>query len=298
LDIPFKTFDFSDQYKKEVVDYMISEYKAGRTPNPDIMCNRHVKFGSFLKQAIEDGVDHIATGHYAQNISRKDGTFSMTESKDKNKDQTYFLWTLNQDDLKHVLFPIGHLEKSEVRKLAEKYNLPVFDKKDSQGVCFIGHLDMKGFLKEYIHPVKGDVLDQSGTVVGEHDGCILYTIGERHGFRIFNATPDSQPHYIVSKNIDKNTITVSTEEIFLKEMNEILPKEAEVIDISWVGEKPMDGAEIGVRIRYRQEQQMCKIEHQGDMIRVKFDKPQKGLASGQSAVFYDGEVCLGGGILR
>ncbi len=212
LDIPFKTFDFSEKYKKEVVDYMISEYKAGRTPNPDVMCNRYVKFGSFLEQAIADGVDYVATGHYAQNIyDDKKGVYEMLEGADSNKDQSYFLWTLTQVDLEHALFPVGGFQKDEVRKLAEKYKLPVFDKKDSQGVCFIGHLDMKEFLKEHISVKKGDVLDTDGNVIGEHDGVELYTEGERHGFKVFVKRTDNEPYYIVKKDLNSNTLTVQAE---------------------------------------------------------------------------------------
>lgn len=298
LDIPFKTFDFSAEYKREVVDYMIDEYKSGRTPNPDIMCNRHVKFGSFLKQALADGVDYVATGHYAQNIRQADGTYRLVESKDENKDQTYFLWTLNQADLEHVLFPIGHLEKPEVRKLAEDFGLPVFDKKDSQGVCFIGHLDMKAFLKEHIHPEKGQVLNQEGEPVGEHDGAVLYTVGERHGFRLFNTTSDSQPHYVIGKDAGKNTITVAPEDLFKKDIEKFVPKVVKAHKLNWVSEAPADGAKIGVRIRYRQELQACTISHKDGSVTISFDKPQKGMASGQSAVFYDGKTCLGGGILQ
>lgn len=288
LDIPFLTFDFSDQYKKEVVDYMISEYKAGRTPNPDVMCNRHVKFGSFLKEALKNKIDFVATGHYAQ---IEDG--KLKEGIDMNKDQSYFLWTLTKEDLSHVLFPIGHLEKSEVRKIAEKNDLPVFDKKDSQGVCFIGHLDMKEFLKEHIETKKGDVIDIEGKIIGEHDGAVLYTVGERHGFTVFNTDTVSGRHFVVSKDIQKNTLTVADEEAFKEKLEEYAPKEARLSNTMW-NEVPKDGKKYGVRIRYRQEKQHCVINGE----RIIFDKPQKGMAEGQSAVVYDGEICIGGGILE
>lgn len=316
LDIPFLTLDFSEQYKREVVDYMISEYSLGRTPNPDVMCNRHVKFGSFLKYALAQGVDYVATGHYAQNVLGLNKTenpnglpvnfFEMKEGVDANKDQSYFLWTLNQDDLKHVLFPIGHLKKPEVRKIAEKAGLPVFDKKDSQGVCFIGHLDMKEFLKEYIETHSGDVLDIDGKVIGKHDGAVLYTIGERHGFTSNTKTTENQPHFIISKDIEKNTITVAPKSYFEANATHtntsaiLSPNKARLSNISF--SQDFDkylNKKISARIRYRQEKQSCLLKRDsksGDV--VEFDTPQKGMAEGQSVVFYDGNTCLGGGILN
>ncbi len=298
LDIPFLTFDFSEQYKREVVDYMISEYKAGRTPNPDIMCNRYVKFGSFLDEARKRGVDYVATGHYAQNIYNRDtGKYDLLEGVDAMKDQSYFLWTLNQDDLKHVLFPVGHMEKTEVRKLAKKFDLPVFDKKDSQGVCFIGHLDMKEFLKKYVHVEKGNILNLSGEVVGEHDGSLLYTVGERHGFKMFNKTISSEPHFIVSKDIERNVLIVAPQSAMNEKLDEVAPNQAFLDSVRWVGEKPAESITYGARVRYRQEKQVCTIKYEGDRLKIMFDKHQKGMASGQSVVLYDGKRCLGGGIL-
>lgn len=324
LDIPFLTFDFNEQYKREVVDYMIEEYRAGRTPNPDIMCNRHVKFGSFLKQALADGVDFVATGHYAQNMfNTEKGVYELHEGSDKNKDQSYFLWTLGQADLKHILFPIGHLQKSEVRKIAEKHGFPVFDKKDSQGVCFIGHLDMKEFLKSNIETKKGDVLNIAGEVIGEHDGAALYTIGERHGFLITKSTEDGtdgthavhESHFIISKNILKNTITVTPKSEFENQIRlaEVAPKEVRLdkvnLDAAGSFNFTDSAKKYSARIRYRQEKQACLIKKDGEQVFVTFDQPQKGLAEGQSLVLYDqstdsvanctnGDKCLGGGILN
>ena len=296
LDIPFLTFDFSEQYKKEVVDYMISEYREGRTPNPDIMCNRYVKFGSFLDEANKRGIDYVATGHYAQNIY-KNGTYSLVEGVDASKDQSYFLWTLNQKDLQHILFPIGHLEKTEVRRLAKKFNLPVFDKKDSQGVCFIGHLDMKEFLKEYVHVEKGNVLNIEGEVIGEHDGSILFTIGERHGFTIFNKTTNSEPYFVVSKDIKANIITVASQSVMDEKVNELAPNVVNISKLSWVNTKPANHFKCNARIRYRQEKQDCTLEIMDNVVKVIFDKHQKGVAEGQSVVLMDGNTCIGGGII-
>lgn len=309
LDITFLTLDFSEQYKREVVDYMIEEYRRGRTPNPDVMCNRHVKFGSFLNYALSQKIDYVATGHYARNIfNTQTQKFEMKEGADANKDQTYFLWTLTQNDLKHTLFPIGHLQKSEVRKIAQEAGLPVFDKKDSQGVCFIGHLDMKAFLKEYIQTSPGDVLDLSGNVIGKHEGAILYTIGERHGFSLDTKTTENEPHFVISKDIARNTITVTTK----TENSNISTQRnsAKITETSFSQDiSSYFGKEVCARIRYRQEKQSCIIskhtsnstksrEESGEDFIVVFDTPQKGMAEGQSVVFYDGDTCIGGGILN
>jgi tRNA-specific 2-thiouridylase len=290
LDIPFLTFDFGERYKKEVVDYMIDEYKKGRTPNPDVMCNRHIKFGSLLDEAKKQGIDFVATGHYARNVfNHKTNKYELMEGTDKDKDQSYFLWTLNKSDLKHVLFPIGHLKKPDVRKIAEKNGLPIFDKKDSQGICFLGHVDMKEFLKEHMDTKKGGVLDINGKVIGEHDGALLYTIGERHGFRLNNTSSDVSPKYVISKNAEANTITVAE---YSNEVVSHLPQSA-VIESS---NGDISG-KMSARLRYRQEKQLCDIRKNGKGYEVVFDRPQKAITPGQSLVVYDGEVCRGGGIL-
>jgi tRNA-specific 2-thiouridylase len=183
LDVPFITLDCEVEYKKEVVDYMIREYSEGRVPNPDVFCNKYVKFGVFLKRALEMGADYVATGHYAQVVKNMD-KFKLCESTDKEKDQSYFVYTLGQYELSHTLFPIGHMTKPEVRKLAHKFGLPTATKKDSQGLCFIGKIDMKEFLTHYIETKEGDVLNTKGEVIGFHDGAIFLTIGQRHGFTV------------------------------------------------------------------------------------------------------------------
>ena len=208
LDIPFMTFDLEKEYKESIVDYMVAEYKAGRTPNPDVMCNKTIKFGAFLEKAKEMGADFVATGHYAQNVE-KDGEQYLLKGNDNEKDQSYFLWTLTQAQLKYILFPIGEHKKSEVRKLAEKFDLITATKKDSQGLCFIGKLDMKDFLKEFIEEKRGDVLNTDGAVIGYHDGAVYYTLGQRRGFIITQKTPEDIPYYVVAKDIEQNTITVS-----------------------------------------------------------------------------------------
>jgi len=282
LNIPFLFFDFEEEYKKGVADYMIKEYALGRTPNPDVMCNREIKFGAFLKKAREMGADFIATGHYARNDSNV-----LKEGKDTNKDQSYFLWTLTPEDLSHVLFPIGNLEKPEVRALAEKFNLPVAEKKDSQGICFLGKVGIEEFLSHFITVVPGNVLDLKGNVVGTHHGAIYYTLGERHGFEITKNAPDSKAFYVIAKDITNNTITVSDNPA---EITSHLPTKMKLQSVNWIsnsGKSP-----VTARIRYHQEKFPVKV----DVNQIVFSTPQTA-APGQSIVFYAGDVCLGGGIL-
>ena len=306
LDIPFITLDLEDEYKKEVVDYMIKEYKLGRTPNPDVMCNKYVKFGGFFDWAMKQGADYVATGHYARVIkveSKGNSKYEMLAGEDKNKDQTYFLWTLTQKQLSKTLFPIGDIDKPEVRKLAETYGLSTAIKKDSQGLCFIGKIEIKDFLKNYIKEKKGKVLNVEGKVIGEHDGAFYLTIGQRHGFRIVEKTPNDSAYYIVDKDIKNNTITVSQDSTrVLKNESKNLKLER----VNWIsGEVPDLSKKYFARIRYRQPLEECKIvsspglkvESKNTEYELRFTKSQKAITSGQSAVIYDGEVCLGGGII-
>jgi tRNA-uridine 2-sulfurtransferase len=298
LDIPFVTLDLDKEYKEKVADYMISEYRAGRTPNPDVMCNKEIKFGSFYNWAIANGADYVATGHYAQVVERPSPASRrgvegevLKEGKDKNKDQSYFLWTLTNEQLKHVLFPIGHLQKSEVRKLAAKFKLPQAARKDSQGLCFLGQVDMKEFLKDYIDEKRGDVLDESGKIIGYHNGTLFFTLGERHGFTITARTPDDKPMYIVAKNVKDNTITVSPNKHPARPSNLFILE-----NVNWINEEVPKG-EISCRYRYRQDKLDCKIEKRNDgRIEVQFSEPQL-ISPGQSIVFYNDEVCLGGAVI-
>ncbi|MCF7835856.1 MAG: tRNA 2-thiouridine(34) synthase MnmA [Candidatus Marinimicrobia bacterium] len=288
LEIPFHTFDFSKEYKKHVIDYMINEYKKGRTPNPDIMCNKHIKFDMFLKKAIEMGADYIATGHYVKKNKVK--PCSLVIAKDKNKDQSYFLWTLTQRQLKHCLFPLGKITKPEVRELAKKFKLSTAQKKDSQGLCFIGEFKMEDFLKDYIKPKKGNIVDQNGEKIGEHRGVQYYTIGQRHSFGVQGV----EPYYIVEKNIKKNILKVSSGE---KE-KDFYKKEVGIENVNWVtGKAPDFSKEYSGRIRYRQPLQKCKLHKKGNEVLVKFNKPQRAVTSGQSLVLYNGDTLLGGGVI-
>jgi len=288
LDIPFVTLDLEKEYKEGVIDYMIKEYREGRTPNPDVMCNREVKFGAFWKWAKGQGADYIATGHYAVTDNE-----SLILPADKEKDQTYFLWTLTKEDLAHVLFPIGSMEKSEVRNNASYAGLPVASKKDSQGLCFIGTINIKEFLKTEIKEKEGNVISEKGEVLGKHDGIMFYTIGERHGFTVLSKENDSLAYYIVAKDVISNTLTVSH-----TKPEETLGGEFVIQSVSFVDHTERDILECYGRARYR-----------APLAKISLEKVKKGVykvikkegelvpASGQSLVLYDNKKCIGGGVI-
>ncbi len=291
LDIPFLFLDFEKEYKQGVVDKMIAEYKSGRTPNPDVLCNREIKFGSFWQKAKELGADYIATGHYAQVQSTPDN-LQLTEGKDKEKDQSYFLWTLTEEDLFHTIFPVGELPKSEVRRLAEKFKLPVAEKKDSQGICFLGEVSMEEFLSHYVKAVPGKVLNTEGKVIGKHEGLVYYTIGERRGFEVTKKDTSSGPFYIVAKDQETNSLVVSDKE---EEILEFSPNKVVLKNVNWINEP--ESANLSARIRYRGEKLNCSLSLVGKRLAVEFPHPVRGLSLGQSIVFYNGEECLGGAIM-
>ncbi|HAO64503.1 TPA: tRNA 2-thiouridine(34) synthase MnmA [Candidatus Taylorbacteria bacterium] len=301
LDIPFLTVDLEKEYKKEVIDYMIREYAEGRTPNPDVMCNKVIKFGGFFKKALEMGADYVATGHYARVVESHsevdEPIFKMLEAKDDNKDQTYFLWTLTQNELARTLFPIGDLPKPEVRELAAQFGLPTASKKDSQGLCFLGKIDLKDFLGHYFKEQQGDVIDdETGEVVGTHTGAWFFTIGERRGFTTFAETPDEKPYYIVAKDVKENTLTVSHKE---SAGAPLMPtREIRITNVNWItGIAPLR-KKISARMRYRQELVSCKVSQDADGYFVEFDKDQSIVSAGQSIVFYAGGECLGGAVVE
>jgi len=296
LDIPFKTLNLEKEYEEGVASYMIDEYKKGRTPNPDVMCNKIIKFGIFLDKAKEMGADFIATGHYVRlKKDEKTNEMKFLSGVDKNKDQSYFLWTLRQDQLRYSLFPVGDYEKKEIRKIAKKYNLPTAEKKDSQGICFMGQVEMKDFLKHYIKNKKGDILDKKGNIIGNHEGAYFYTLGQRHGFEITKKGIDDKPYYVVDKDIEKNTLVVDHSKINKESQNNI-----EIEGLNWVsGESPDLKSKYQARIRYRQPLQNCQIvEDDNGVIRILFNKPQEAVTPGQSLVLYQGEECLGGGVIK
>ncbi|OJI08917.1 MAG: tRNA 2-thiouridine(34) synthase MnmA [Candidatus Vogelbacteria bacterium CG10_big_fil_rev_8_21_14_0_10_49_38] len=295
LDIPLFTLDLSREYKKAVVDYLVAEYRAGRTPNPDVMCNKQIKFGAFYDWAIRQGADFVATGHYAKNEFGK-----LKISADQIKDQTYFLWNLTGAQLKHVLFPIGIYQKSQVRQLAAKAGLPTAAKKDSQGLCFIGKLDFTEFLKTLVKTQPGQVLNEKGEIIGRHEGVALYTPGQRHGFLIEQKSADDKPHYVLSKDLKNNTLTVTTDLKQSAEKNNQRNQVVKLSDVNWVAGEPTVDKIYQARLRYRQPLQACRLEKSrtGNRWLVKFDAPQAILPSGQSLVVYDGEICLGGGVIN
>lgn len=302
LDIPFVTLDLEREYKEGVIDHMIREYAAGRTPNPDVMCNREVKFGAFWRWAREQGADCIATGHYARNEIGSDGQPHLLASKDPNKDQTYFLWTLTRDDLGHALFPVGDMTKDEVRAAARRFGLPNAEKKDSQGLCFIGKIDVKEFLRHYVDAKPGAVLDEAGRGIGSHPGALLFTIGERHGFTIRKKTPQDAPYYVIGKDAERNILIVSASRKTAPEGSGSLM--AQISQTSWASEPPRAGERLLARGRYREDLQVAQVEAISPGSRsasIRFDAAQPTLAPGQSLVLYrqgaDGLECLGGGII-
>ena len=300
LDIPFETWDFTKEYKKEVVEYMIREYASGSTPNPDVMCNRHIKFGIFLKKALEAGADFIATGHYArvrEVKSQNSKVYELLQGVDKNKDQSYFLWTLTQGQLKHCLFPIGEYAKPQVREFAKKFNLPTAEKPDSQGICFIGEINVREFLKTYIPVKQGPVLTTSGKKVGEHEGLAFYTIGQREGL---GTGGGGIPYYVAEKDFSRNALVVAEgpfdEKLFSSELT--------AHSLHWIsGDPPAGGPKLPfvceARIRYRQPLQEATLKKDSnDNFIVIFKNPQRAITPGQSIVFYKKGEMLGGGIIE
>lgn len=284
LDIPFHFLDLEKEYKEYVGDYMIREYQEGRTPNPDVMCNTHIKFGFIYKYAREQGFDFVATGHYVQNI---DG--QLARGLDTNKDQSYFLWNVAQEKFKHILFPVGSLEKDTVRKIAKKHNLFTAEKKDSQGLCFIGPIDMKTFLKQLIQTKPGNVLNSEGEIIGEHEGSVLYTVGERHGFTIFPECKQTQEQalYVIDKDVTKNTLTVGTKTPVVKEII--------VTDLNFFSD--IQDGPLEVQFRYRQKPLNATLVKKNQEYILSLKDKTEFIAIGQSAVFYNGNTCLGGGIV-
>lgn len=318
LHIPFHTVDLSKEYERDVVQYLVSEYRAGRTPNPDVMCNTYVKFGALFDWAMERGFDYVATGHYARVDTRESRVLSLEvrdgdtpvptayhalcTSVDTAKDQTYFLWTLTQRHLAHTLFPVGGYQKPEVRELAAKFGLPTAQKKDSQGVCFLGKIDMQEFLSHYIVPHPGDVLTPRGEKIGTHEGAAYYTLGQRHGFTIHHTTPTATPLYVVAKDMEANTLTVASHDFFTKDT----PHHQRILltEVNWIsGVAPTLTSTLNTpyscvaRLRYRQPVFPVDVIHEGENVYIHPHTPQQYIPQGQSLVLYDQDVCLGGGVI-
>jgi tRNA-specific 2-thiouridylase len=291
LGIDFKMFDFQKQYRKKVVDYMLDEFKAGRTPNPDIKCNQEVKFKLFLDTALAQGADFIATGHYAKVKGGK-----LFAADDKNKDQSYFLYRVTKDALAKTIFPLGELTKPEVRKLAAKYNLVTAAKKESMGICFVGKVGIKEFLSQFVKTKQGDIIDQSASQrrqkIGKHDGAIFYTIGQRHGLDVGGGLP----YYVVGKDMAKNEVYVTTK----LDDKRLWHDQINLTDLHWINDPPKLGKTYQVRIRHRASLINCKLATGSYPVaeaRIDLEDPVKAVTPGQSAVIYDGDEVLGGGIV-
>lgn len=286
LGIPFKMYDFEKEYRQKVVDYMVDGYKAGITPNPDIMCNQEVKFKLFLAAAIDDGADMIATGHYARTNDGK-----LFAGVDANKDQSYFLYRVTEDALRKTLMPIGEMKKPAVRKMAKKLGLATAEKKDSQGICFVGKVGIKDFLlAELGEQSHGPIIDQSGKTIGEHDGALFYTVGQRHGLNVGGGLP----FYVVGKDMSKNEVYVTTD---LSD-ERLWKKELQLTSLHWINETPEVGKTYQVRTRYRAPLVGCMLEPNKDTANLILNEEIRAITPGQSAVVYDGERVLGGGIVR
>ncbi len=294
LDIPFHARNFSAEYWDRVFEHFLDEYRAGRTPNPDVLCNREIKFKTFLEHARALGADKIATGHYAR-IDETDGRFRLLRGKDANKDQSYFLYTLGQEQLAHTLFPVGELAKPAVRELAREADLPTHAKKDSTGICFIGERDFREFLSHYIPARIGELRTPAGERIGEHDGVMYYTLGQRNGLGIGGRRDASNdPWYVVGKDVPNNILFVAQG----NETEWLHSRRLQASELSWVaGSAPADAFDCTAKTRYRQADQACHVILRGDGCQVEFAEPQRAVTPGQSIVFYRGEECLGGGVI-
>lgn len=293
LEIPYYTVNFSKEYWDRVFTYFLDELKLGRTPNPDVMCNKEIKFKAFLDFAMKLDAEYLATGHYAK-VGESDGYKTLLRGVDDNKDQTYFLYTLGQEELSKTMFPIGNIPKSKVREIAARANLASAERKDSTGICFIGERDFNKFISQYLPAKRGDIVDiDTNKVVGKHNGLMYYTIGQRKGLGIGGNSTKSQPWFVAKKDLENNILYA------VQGNKEILfSTECEISQLSFVkGISPADKFTCTVRLRHRQKDRGCDVEIFGDTAKIKFHDKQRAVTPGQSAVLYMGEVCLGGGIV-
>jgi len=297
LDIPYYSVEFVQEYRDHVFKQFLEDYRAGYTPNPDILCNREIKFNVFFKKALSLGADYLATGHYTQ-VGRDTGEAQLLKGADPGKDQSYFLYTIKKEILNQVLFPIGHLLKSEVRDLARVHGLATHAKKDSTGICFIGERNFREFLSGYLEARPGEIRTLSGEVVGGHGGVAYYTLGQRKGLRIGGT---GEAWFVVAKDPVRNIVYVERGE----EHPALFADELTAKNLSWVSGREPEALSLGgsfrcrAKSRYRQSDQDCTLTRlENGMVRVVFDRPQRALTPGQSAVFYSGDVCLGGGFIE
>ena len=296
LNIKLHRVNFAAEYWDHVFEHFLHEYKAGRTPNPDILCNKEIKFKAFLNYALSLGADYIATGHYVRKQNNLDQTVSMLMGLDQNKDQSYFLYALNQYQIKHALFPIGELEKKQVRALAKQQGFDNHSKKDSTGICFIGERKFKDFLNQYLPAQSGQMVTPEGKVIGQHDGLMYYTLGQRKGLNIGGTKDGSEsPWYTLGKNLEENKLIVGQgHDHPLLYANKLICKQ-----LNWIaGHAPDLSICYQAKIRYRQANQPCMIQSvNDDTYQVIFEQKQRAITPGQSIVFYQDDICLGGGII-
>lgn len=294
IGIPYYSVNFAKEYYERVFEYFLEEYKNGRTPNPDVLCNREIKFGPFLEYAKKLGADYIATGHYAKKIE-KDGLYYLAKAKDLNKDQSYFLNQLNQEQLKSVLFPLENLEKTKVREIAEKLNLSNAKKKDSTGICFIGERNFKNFLSGYLPFQGGEIRDSHERVLGKHDGLAFYTLGQRRGLGIGGQPGEKSGRWFVYKKDMQNNV------LYVSQGNDDILFTSQLIatDFNWIPKKPQEQEfECFAKFRYRQPDQKVKVFLQDGKVRIVFFEKQKAITPGQFVVLYDENgICFGGGVI-
>jgi tRNA-specific 2-thiouridylase len=296
LGIKLHRRNFASEYWDYVFEEFLTEYQQGRTPNPDILCNREIKFKTFLDHADDLGADMMATGHYVRK-THENGEFQLRKGLDLNKDQSYFLYTINQYQLSRTLFPVGEIEKPEVRAIAQDLGLDVFNKKDSTGICFIGEKRFQSFLSTYLKPNPGDIVTATGKVIGKHSGLMYYTIGQRQGLGIGgvkDALPE--PWFVIAKNHQKNQLIAGQS----NDNDLMFDNQLKAKQLSWVSDKQVEiPLKCHAKIRYRQPDQACTItKSDNDSICVVFDEPQKAITPGQSIVFYQDDICLGGAIIE
>ncbi|MGT2887857.1 tRNA 2-thiouridine(34) synthase MnmA [Streptococcus didelphis] len=295
IGIPYYSINFEKEYWDRVFEYFLAEYKAGRTPNPDVMCNKEIKFKAFLDYAMSLGADYVATGHYAQVEKDGNGIVHMLRGVDNGKDQTYFLSQLSQKQLQKTMFPLGHLQKSEVRQIAERAGLATAKKKDSTGICFIGEKNFKEFLSHYLPAQKGRMLTVDGRDMGQHAGLMYYTIGQRGGLGIGGQHGgDNQPWFVIGKDLSQNILYVG--QGFYHES--LMSTSLDASMVHFTRERPKDFTiTCTAKFRYRQPDSKVTVKVNGDKATVIFEEPQRAITPGQAVVFYDGDECLGGGII-
>ena len=293
IGIPYYTVNFTKEYWDRVFSHFLSEYRRGRTPNPDVLCNREIKFRAFLDFAMKNGADAMATGHFCR-LDKTDGEVKLLRGADGNKDQSYFLYMLSQEQLRDAMFPVGGMTKGEVRRIAREHGLETAEKKDSTGVCFIGERNFKQFLKQFLPAQPGDMVAPDGTVVGRHDGLMYYTLGQRRGLGI-GGMGDGRSWFVVEKDMEHNILRVCQGEDDPRLWSDRL----EASEMTFIaGHAPAKEFDCTAKVRYRQSDQRCHVRMEGDWAVVTFAELQRAVTPGQSVVLYNGEICLGGGIIE